>query len=88
VGQRHIPRNVTHTFLQFFITTIATSWLDGRHCVFGEVIEGRELVKKVGGTWIWTWLPQGNSPHCRLEDLVNGMGLQGLLDNNRLSDYG
>ena len=32
---------------QFFITTVATAWLDGRHVVFGEVIEGIEIVKKV-----------------------------------------
>jgi cyclophilin family peptidyl-prolyl cis-trans isomerase len=31
---------------QFFITTIVTGWLDGRHVVFGEII-GDESVKVV-----------------------------------------
>jgi len=32
---------------QFFITTAITSWLDGRHVVFGEVMEGWEIIDKV-----------------------------------------
>lgn len=32
---------------QFFLTTAATSWLDGRHVVFGKVVEGDDVVKKV-----------------------------------------
>ncbi len=32
---------------QFFITHMATPWLDGRHAVFGEVVEGMELVNAI-----------------------------------------
>jgi len=32
---------------QFFITTVKTPWLNGRHTIFGEVIEGFEVVRSI-----------------------------------------
>lgn len=34
---------------QFFITLAPTPWLNGRHTIFGQVVSGMDIVKKLGG---------------------------------------
>ncbi len=34
---------------QFFITHIATNWLDGKHTVFGKVVKGQDVVNAIQG---------------------------------------
>ena len=35
---------------QFFVTLAPTAWLDGRHAIFGKVIEGLETIRTIGTT--------------------------------------
>jgi cyclophilin family peptidyl-prolyl cis-trans isomerase len=35
---------------QFFITTAPTPWLDGRHTIFGEVVDGYAAVESIEKT--------------------------------------
>ena len=35
---------------QFFITLDATPWLDGKHAIFGKVVDGLDVVRSIGST--------------------------------------
>ena len=35
---------------QFFITLAPTEWLDNRHAIFGEVVEGMDVISAIGKT--------------------------------------
>lgn len=48
---------------QFFVTVAVTPWLDNRHTVFGEVVEGYDIVEKIS---LAKTLP-GDKP---MEDIV------------------
>lgn len=47
---------------QFFITTIECPWLDGKHTVFGKVVEGMKLVSDIESKGA-----QDGSPKCEVK---------------------
>jgi peptidyl-prolyl isomerase F (cyclophilin D) len=50
---------------QFFLCTVKTDWLDGKHVVFGQVVEGMDVVKKIEAVGSGSGTP---SKEVKIED--------------------
>ncbi|WP_404390062.1 peptidylprolyl isomerase [Humibacillus xanthopallidus] len=57
---------------QFFITTAPTTWLQGKHTIFGEVADGpsREVVDKIGA------VPTGPNDKPREDVIINSVTIE------------
>ncbi|XP_022106055.1 peptidyl-prolyl cis-trans isomerase B-like [Acanthaster planci] len=59
---------------QFFITLVKTTWLDGKHVVFGKVLNGMDFVRKIGKTEVMNSKPKKDViiKECGILELPNG----------------
>jgi peptidyl-prolyl cis-trans isomerase A (cyclophilin A) len=55
---------------QFFITVAATQWLTGNHTIFGEVVEGQDVVDKI------TKVPRSRQDKPNKDIVLNAVAIE------------
>jgi len=55
---------------QFFITVTDTTWLTGKHTIFGEVVEGYDIVEKISN------VPRDGSDRPRTPVVLQSVTIQ------------
>ena len=55
---------------QFFITVAPTDWLTGKHTIFGEVVEGQDIVEKIVN------LPRGRNDRPNKDVVVKSVSIE------------
>jgi len=55
---------------QFFITVVPTPWLTGKHTIFGEVVEGQDIVDKI------TKVPRGRQDKPDKDVVLNSVQIE------------
>ncbi len=55
---------------QFFLTVAATPWLDGKHSIFGEIVEGQDVAGKISN------VPRDSSDRPRTPVVINKLRIE------------
>lgn len=63
---------------QFFVTTAKTSWLDGKHVVFGKVTKNYDLVKAIEAVGT-----QGGAPQAGYKVVIKNSGQSPVVTDNK-----
>jgi len=55
---------------QFFITVIPTTWLNGKHTIFGEIVQGQDVIDRVANV-----IPKGPNDRPRTDVVIKKLSI-------------